>query len=118
MTDNNYMIWFNTLATEIGVDLKHLPLLFSALQVDTDRIFPLLEKAIFLKDFSIMHYYTDALKGIIGNMHLYDIYEIITIMDSATIRKDPTFLYQDTLLILKSQIKILIKQFYTYMNEV
>ena len=118
MVDDNFNIYFNTLANEIGVDLKHLPLLFSALQVDTDRLFPLLEQAIFFKDFSTMHYYSDALKGIIGNMHLYDIYEIITIMDYATILQNPTFLYQETLLILKSQIELLIEKFYAFINEV
>ena len=105
MVDDNCNNYFNTLANEIGIDLKHLPLLFSALQVDTNRLFPLLEQAIFLKEFSTMHYYSDALKGIIGNMHLYDIYEIITIMDCATILQDTTFLYQETLLILNFSVE-------------
>ncbi|MHB8099839.1 MAG: hypothetical protein ACYDD5_09675 [Sulfuricurvum sp.] len=117
MIDSNGDIFFNTLANEIGVDLKHLPFLFSALKVDTDRIFPLLEKEIYLNDFSMMHYHTDALKGIAGNMRLYDIYELITVMDCATIRKDHAFLYLNTLTVIKLQIDLLIEQFYAYINK-
>ncbi|MHB8100247.1 MAG: hypothetical protein ACYDD5_11755 [Sulfuricurvum sp.] len=115
MTSNAH--YFNSLAHEVGVELKHLPLLISALKVDTDRLFPLLSKAISLNNFGIMYYYTDALKGIIGNMHLYDIYEIITRIDCATKAKDETFLYETNFLILKEEIEILIKNFYTYLDE-
>jgi len=104
---------FNTLAMDIGVEVEILPMLFDALKRECDRVFPMLTNAISLQDFTQMHEYSHALKGIVGNMRLDDLYAIATSFDNAAKSEDQTYLYEDTLSILRDQLDTLFKSFYS-----
>lgn len=109
----NTDIDFNTLANEIGVETEILPMLFDALKRECDRVLPMIADTILLQDFTQMHEYSHALKGIIGNMRLDDLYAIATSFDNAAKIEDRTYLYEENLAILTDQLNILFKNFYS-----
>lgn len=104
---------FNQLADEIGVDVEVLQILFDSLKRECEKVIPMLAHAISLQDFTQMHEYAHALKGIIGNMRLDDLHEITTNFDNAAKVEDQRFLYEENLSILKDQLDILFKSFYS-----
>lgn len=103
---------FNQLADEVGVEGETLPILFDALKRECDQLFPLLTDAVALQDFAVMHEKAHALKGIIGNMRLDDLYVITMGFNDAAKAADETFMYEEILSILKDQLDTLFKSFY------
>lgn len=109
----NTNVDFNALANDIGVEAEVLPMLFDALKRECERVFPLLADALSLQEFAKMHEYSHAIKGIIGNMRLDDLYVVATNFDNAAKAADESYPFEENLAILTDQLTALFTNFYS-----
>ncbi len=104
----NQTIDFTELANDIGVDVEYLTPLFEVFSRECDRLFPLLENALENQNFSDLHEYSHALKGLIGNMRLDDLHQMITEIDNAAKTGNSAYPYAQSISLLKSEVSKLL----------
>lgn len=95
---------YKSLADEIGLDEKHIPLLIG---VFLDSSYPLIDSmeiAIKSKDFLTIKNTAHSLKGSSGNLLFDEVYETTKYMEDAATNKDDLFDYKSNFEVIKELI--------------
>lgn len=92
------------IANEIGLKLKHIPVLISSFLQETPKILQILEDAINLKDYSAIKIQAHSLKGSASSLRLDEIYEMLEELELAASNKNQDFKYKTYLQALKDAV--------------
>jgi len=93
-----------TMAKEIGLKVKHIPILVGSFLEESTAILTRLEDAIATKDYSAIYQNAHSIKGSAGNLRFNEIYEMAKSMEHAANEGDSSFAYEETFDVIKKGI--------------
>ncbi len=92
------------MAKEIGLKVKHIPMLVGSFLGESSEILIRLESAIATKDYDAISHNAHSIKGSAGNLRFNEIYEMAKAMEMAAKESDSSFAYEETFDFIKKGI--------------
>jgi len=92
------------MAKEIGLKVKHIPILIGSFLEESAEVLTRLENAIATKDYSAIYQNAHSIKGSAGNLRFNDIFEMAKAMELAAKESDSSFAYEETFDMIKKGI--------------
>jgi len=93
------------MATRIGLNVKHIPILVQSFQDEGRGILRKLDSAIQAKSYKDISIQAHSLKGSSGNLKFNELYELTKVMEISAKEKNEDFPYSDAFISIKKAIK-------------
>lgn len=104
LTPNYATLSHEKMANEIGLKLKHVPILLASFLQETPPVLQALEVAINSKDYGAIKLHAHSLKGSAGNLRFDEIYEMSKELELACLDSNKDFEYEAYLQAIKDAV--------------